>query len=354
LTSTPSWGEEKFMNTIDTKEMHDILTFRDPVKSIARAALARARYVLDKSEKPDAFLARAYPFDSEAQLLLRAATSPIDLNTGAALISIAAAVGPLLFSHSAAAKLFAEGVQVTLGRDPGMFTVPAMSTAPVRWVGDGKMKPVVQSTSEGARVEPKKIAGIAVASAELMAQQSAPELIQAMLAESAGPVLDAAVFTDSPGVPGEQPAGLLYGVAPLAAGAGMMADIGALAGAISPIAGAGKVAIVANWAQLIPLALSSSGSSPDLLLLASGAVPPGTVIAIACNAVVSAMGVPSFETATQATLMMDDAPASGDLLGGGNVSSMFQTNCAAIKMVLESDWATRSPLAAAWIQGVAW
>lgn len=336
----------------------DIPSFRrDPTLSIARAAVAAAR-ARRGSENAIEHAAKTWPFDPDAQLVLRAATAPTDLTNAAALVQIAAAVVPMLTPHSAAAQLFDACLSVPVSREAGIFTVPGLSTAPgVAFVADGAAKPVVQSVSSDARIELKKIAGIAVATAELLAQASTETVVRTMLAESAGAVLDSVVFSNQAGTVA-QPAGLLYGITPLTPDAGtgaksdaMAADLIALGSAIAPVAGSGRIAIIANWAQVLSFLLRLSQSMPNVLVFSSAAVPVGTVIAIATNGIVSAMGVPTFEVSSQSTLSMNNTAVAWP---GGPVHSMWQTDAAAIKMVLGVDWARRSNTAVAWMSGVNW
>ena len=88
------------------------------------------------------------------------------------------------------------------------------------------------------------------------------------------------------------------------------------------------------------------------LVLPSNAVPAGTIIACAANGIVSVMGAPTFESSTQATLQLDNAPVGGAMMTTGPATSLFQTAQIAIKMVLDASWALRSPQAVAWMQNV--
>jgi hypothetical protein len=329
---------------------------RDPILSISRAAMATLRSRLDRSMTADEHAAKAWPFDEDAHLIVRAATSPHTMTDTAALVQIAAAVFPMLEPYSAAAQLFDMGLSVPLGREFGGVTVPGLATVPVAFVAEGDAKPVLQGTSAGARLDPHKVAGITVASTELFAQDPTETFMRAMLAQSLGPVLDAAVFSNAAATPA-QPAGLLNGIAPLTEDPGtgqksdaMVADLAKLAAAIAPVAGASKIAFVGNLAQITAIVTRGGGQNANIIALAA-AVPEGTVIAVAVNAVVSAAGVPEFEISTQATLTMDSAPAA---FPAPPVSSMFQTASVAVKMVAPATWALRSPQGAAWIQNANW
>jgi hypothetical protein len=64
---------------------------RDPVQAIARVGVAAARHRIDRSLSIAEHAAKAWPFDSDVQLILRAATdNTIDMTSGAALIQVGA------------------------------------------------------------------------------------------------------------------------------------------------------------------------------------------------------------------------------------------------------------------------
>jgi hypothetical protein len=297
----------------------------------------------------------------DTQMLVRAATAPIDMVSGAALVQITMAVLPMLQPYSGAAMLFNEGLKVTLTRDSGGVTVPSVPVVPsLKFVAPGAPKPVVQGVSVGARVDPHKIAGITVASGELFQQANIELILQQLLAESAGPTLDAAVFSALPG-DASRPPGLFNGIASLtpATGTGtdaLLADLQTLMRSVAPVVGASRFFYIMNPVQAVS---AQYRTYEDIAprIITSGTVPEKTVIVVAANAVVSAMGVPMFETATHTALHMNDVPlpiVSGGVVASPLVSSMFQTNSIAVKMQLDVSWALRSPQAVAWIQNVVW
>jgi hypothetical protein len=234
--------------------------------------------------------------------------------------------------------------------------VPNLGVANVAFVAEGAPKPAVQGLSSGARLDPFKIAGITPISSELFAQEGIETIMRAMLAESTGPVLDAAVFSNAAAT-SARPAGLLNGIAGLTPDAGtgqksdaMVADLSKLAAAIAPVSGGSKIAIIMAAGQFVAFASRSARDQENLIIIPA-ALAAGTVIAVATNAVVSAMGVPEFETSTQATITMDDAPQPWP---APPVSSMFQTASVAIKMELPVTWARRSATGVAYMTAVNW
>lgn len=328
----------------------------DFAQSIGRAALAHVRARVEKTSPSD-FAARAWPNDNDVQLVLRAASPPLDLTSAAALAQIAFAVLPMLMPFSGAAQLFERGFTVTLGR-AGFVTVPGIkassgaSLSSMQFVADGAYKPVIQGVTTGPQLGPHKIAGICVASEELYSLAVADTLLRALLSESSAPALDAVVFSNLAAT-AAHPAGIMNGITPVtAAVAGadaFITDIKALATAIGPVAGGGTIAYIASPGQVESVRHRMAVLDPRWI--PSAAVPLGTIIAVATNAIVSALGVPEFETNMEATLRMDDAPT--DLMSGPT-QSLWQTASVGVKMVLPATWGVRSPTGVAFIQNANW
>jgi hypothetical protein len=130
-----------------------------------------------------------------------------------------------------------------------------------------------------------------------------------------GPSLDSALFSNAAGVADERPPGLLNGTTPLtpaAAGAkesALVDDLAALATAISVVAGNGGIAVIAAPAQSVAIALRLAQPVP-YALLTSASLPARTVIAIALNAVVSAMASSLTIDASQAAAVDEFSPAA--------------------------------------------
>lgn len=334
---------------------------RDFASAIARAAAAHGLARIDQSHTPAEHAAKMWPHDDAVQLVLRAASPPLDMANATAFAQVTVALLPMLAPYSAAADLFAQALKVTLGRD-GSVVVPNMGPVGVAFVAPGMPKPVLQGASTGSTLNPYKIAGIAVASSELFANPAIEGVLQNLLGESAGPALDAVVFSNQAAT-AAHPAGILNGIAPLTATAGggggndvLLADMKQLATAIAPVLGAGKLALLMHPAQGVALGMRLTRDAPNVVPLISGAIPAGTVIAVAINAIVSSLSPPEFETSSGATLHMDNAPAP--IVDGGAmaapVRSLWQTASIAVKLYYGATWAVRSPQAVAWIQNVNW
>jgi hypothetical protein len=96
------------------------------------------------------------------------------------------------------------------------------------------------------------------------------------------------------------------------------------------------------------------------LVLASSALTTGTVLAIAPNAVASALDpVPRIDRSTEATLHMDTTPGQFSTVGSPNVvsapmRSLFSTDTIGLLLRFEVAWALRNAAGLAWTQSVNW
>ena len=180
-----------------------------------------------------------------------------------------------------------------------------------------------------------------------------------MLLESVGPALDAAMFSVAAG-DDERPAGLMNGIAPLtAASAGdktetIVDDVQALAVAVAPVAGNNQIVLVASPELAVALALRMP-SALTWPVITSSSLAPKTVIAIAANALVSAVdGVPAIEASAFASVHRETVPGEIADIGGvmaRPIGSVFQTDEVALKMRWPISWALRDPRGLAWMNG---
>jgi hypothetical protein len=260
-----------------------------------------------------------------------------------------------------------------LGNGAGAIIIPNVTppnTGVSAFVAEGMPKPVVMGATTGPRLDPHKIAPICVISSELFSQASIETIMQRMLAEVAAVSLDTALFSNAP-ADATRPAGLLNGITPITASTNadlteaMTADIIALGSAIAPVAGGSNIVFVTNMGQALALQLRTYGSFGTYgefgsAVFTSSVIPPGTVIAIAINALVSIFGVPSFETSTQATLHLEGTtplqigtPGSPATVAAPT-QSMFQSANIGIKLNQPVTWALRSPQAVAVVTGTKW
>jgi hypothetical protein len=342
----------------------------NPALSITRAAIATGMTRIDRSKSATEHAQQLWPFDQTAAILTRAATAPLTLG-GTGLLEVATAVLPALVPVSAAAKVFSAGLSLAWD-GAGAIVIPNVTppTGVSAFVAEGMPKPVVMGATTGARLDPHKIAPIVVISSELFAQASIEVIMQRMLSEVAAVSLDSALFSNAP-ADATRPAGLLNGITPITASTNadlteaMTSDVIALGSAIAPVAGGSNILFITNMGQALALQLRTYGSFGTYgefgsAVFTSSVIPPGTVIALAVNALVSIFGPPSFETSTQAVLHLEGTnPSQIGTAGSPPVvaapaQSLFQSANIGIKLLQPTTWALRSPQAVAVINNTKW
>ncbi len=299
--------------------------------------------------------ARDFPDDRVTPLLLRAASTQATLTDPAwagplAATSVLQAVEEVV-SLSAIGRLMRSGsLHVDLGRYAAM-TVPGRATTIAdagNWVGEGGVKPIRQFSVIGPTLRPRKLAVIAVFTRELSEASNIEDVIRTLVTEAAGPAIDAAIFSTFAG-DATRSAGILNGVAPLAAGGtsgfdGCGADLGTLAGDLASRMGGANTIFVASPKQATMMRFFAGAQfAPEVSwVISSAGLPAGTVVALDALSFASTVVAPEFSVTDTAALHLDDAPAAG-LLSGSPVKSMFQIDAIALKMEVFADWAMRAP-----------
>ena len=125
--------------------------------------------------------------------------------------------------------------------------------------------------------------------------------------------LDFAMFDSNAGVPDLRPPGLRHGIAALPASAAadpetaMRADVATVAGAVAPVSSNAPIILVADPVHRMML-LGHRKDLPTDIVLGSSSLPLGVLIAIAPNAVASAMGDVEVEVSDQAAIHMSTTP----------------------------------------------
>jgi hypothetical protein len=331
-----------------------------PATYLFRAAACHARARINKTF-PEQEVKAMFGDDRITGLLLKGATAPATTGSAAWAGALAAqAVDDTIAamtSLSAGADLIARGTRVDM-TGIAQLTVPGRlvnAAAAGAWVPESASIPVrSQSITSGAVLEPRKLAVIATMTSEIAMSSNVEAVTRALLSESAGLALDAAMFSPNAD-DGAHPAGLLHNVTPLTPTAGggvaaMTGDLSALAGALAAAGGGRDAALIVNPAQATSLKLMA-GPRFDVPILASAGVPAKTVVLIEASSLVSGFSaIPEFETSSVALLHMEDA-APADW--GTPMKSMFQADSFALKMILKGTWAMRSPHVAV-VNNVTW
>ena len=190
-------------------------------------------------------------------------------------------------------------------------------------------------------------------------------LASAVLSESVGLALDTALLDDSPG-DATRPAGLRNGISPLTASTttppseALAEDVRELVVAVAGVAGNAPIILVASPAQAVSLKMWMGGN-PIYEVLASSGLAGGVVVAVASNALVSAVDpVPRIDVSRAAVLHMEDVSPlqiSAERTPptvAAPVRSLFQTDTIALRLRLEVSWALRNAGGLAWMQNVIW
>jgi hypothetical protein len=132
----------------------------------------------------------------------------------------------------------------------------------------------------------------------------------------------------------------------------MAGDIGKLVAALAANGGGLNPTFVCAAPQATALKLLA-GPKFDAPVLASAALPNGTVVAVeASSLAVGFDSTPEFSVSRAGTLHMESA-APAPIDGAAPVRDLYQTDCLALKMTLAAAFAMRAPHAA-WIQNVTW
>lgn len=341
-----------------------------PGVHIERAMLASMRAVANGEQRGAVKIAaQAWPGDTITPAILKAASAPADtLTPGWAKELAPNLIGDFIGSlqpMSAAAKLINAALRLTLD---GYATVsmPRRSTAKaatdVAWVGEGQPIPTRQYQLNTVTLGPThKLPLIVVVTRELAEHAAGETVITQMIREDIAASLDASMFSTATGP--NQPDGLLAGVTPLSAASAspdlaeaMYGDLSNIAEAIANNGGSGNVVYIAaaKQAQSAKLRLLT-----DATIWPSAALAAGTVIGIDPGAFVSAFGPdPKIDASKHTSIVMrtDPAPvATGSpAVMGAPLRSLWQTDCVAIRCILDAAWAQRQPGMVQWVQNSNW
>jgi hypothetical protein len=122
-------------------------------------------------------------------------------------------------------------------------------------------------------------------------------------------------------------------------------DMGALADAVSPVAGNGPLVYIASPGRALKIRLRMMREDPKVIVLASNAVI-NDLLCVAPAALVSVAGdQPELEASEGAVLQMDTTPGDPQM---GRTYSMFQMDSIALKTRWPVTWSLRDPRGFAW------
>jgi hypothetical protein len=264
-------------------------------------------------------------------------------------------------SRSADSNVGRSGVAVARRRFEFQRNCPGIALPVGGFVAEGSAIPVQTApTNAGAILTPHKLATITTLSNEMMRNANAETLVRQVLIESTGPSIDKVLFGTNP-ASANGPAGLLNGVTALTPTAGgeksqiIIDNLQAIA--VAPVAANGEIVLVGSPDVAVALRLRLY-QGVEWPVLASAALAPKTVIAIAARAVVSAVeGAPEIDAAQEAELHRETQPTEIVTSAGTiamPVGSIFQRDETALRLRWPISWALRSSTAVAWMTGVNW
>jgi hypothetical protein len=316
---------------------------------------------------------RLWPQDSDTGLIVKAAVTPATItgsgwaNTLAAtaLADFVVSMGPA----SAGAALLARGMQLEFDGAASIMVPGVLAAAGnTSFVQEGAAIPVRALSLAGPTLEPRKFATISVFTREVF-NYSTPtieSIVRTVLAESVALALDTALLDATAG-DATRPAGLRYNIAAVGAASNnpvqleaMKSDIADIAGAVIGVAGNNQIVIVCAPPQALALRMWAGRDFPQFDILASSGLANGIIVAIASNALASAIDpAPKFSVSTEAVVHMETAPTALSATGTPNtvaapMRSLYQTDALGLRMIFNVAWALRNSGGLAWMSGVTW
>lgn len=316
------------------------------VKSCILRALMRPGETLDAAWRNR--------FVSRAATNLATTSAPAwagQLSSSDFLAFLASEPGPRLLP-----QLLALGLSAPLIGGFGSVPYRSDTTIGGAWVGEGGALPVEQFALAALPMQRRKVGGLSVLSLELIQTPGSEGVVGSLLREDIGRIIDRTLIGTDP-ASAVQPAGILYGVTPIAAGTSPIADLQAIASAV--LTGGGKaLTLIMNPVQA--LGLADLARLPPIL--ESYEVPPGRVIGLDAGSFVGLVERVSLDVSDEALLVMrDDAgqvvgdpsppPALTDV--GTPVRSLWQTAARGLRVLADADWALPAGRVA-YVDSVAW
>jgi hypothetical protein len=328
------------------------------IRGICALLCARAEPTL----YPDEIVVRNWPDDRDAQLIVKAAVAPATMTTTAWAQSLAStALTDLILSlgpASAGSQLLKRGMQLSFARSASII-VPAIVAAAssVGFVGEGMPIPVrALSFDTSLTLSLPKFATISVFTREIFTHSvpTIEALVSAILTESLSLALDTALLDTTAG-DAVRPPGLRNGIAAVGTAStttpkseAMADDVEMLIGAVASIAGGNPIIFITNPVQAAALRIRGRTIFPYEIFPTS-ALAPGVVVAIATNAVASALDAePSLETSAEGTIVMDTSPTALSTVGTPNTvaaptRSLYQTDTLSLRLRFGVSWGLRNP-----------
>jgi len=274
----------------------------------------------------------------------------------------------LLAPVSVYAQLAALGSRWTYTK--GKVHVPARNGTPTLagdFVAENAPIPVRKASFRSTALGPKKLAVISAFSAEVSSGTGGEmeDTIKDAMLEDSAVLLDTRLLDDQP-ASDVRPAGLLNG-ATVTPSADMATDLRAALAPILTAGGGRKLVWLVNPLQALSLCTVTNGSGGLLYpnaderlplggVIVSPNVPDGTLIVLdAFDFATAADAVPQFRVSEEGVLHMDNDPDPlVDTTMASPITSLFQMDLLAVRMVQQLNWAMRRPDMVSAITGIAW
>ena len=297
---------------------------RDPIPPgnlLSRYITAYAKAFVGRTTVPEV-ASEWWPDDRGLGTLVKAASTPAQLGQAGWAAELGQRVVndtlSVLFPASAGAALFQLAPSLTFGNEASI-AVPGLAVGTIgktsAFVAERQPIPVFQPTATNALLLPYKLAGIMVATREMIESSNAENLLTDLIRQSFGRALDEVLVDGNP-VSALRPAGLRNGIAALTASAGsdawtaFVADVSKLTDAVSAVAGNSPIAFIGSAGRKVRAQiLGIDEGLPSVEVFGSNAVI-NDFLCVATAALVSVIGVPEVEVNKVATVTLDDAPAA--------------------------------------------
>jgi Phage capsid family len=340
-----------------------------PSDALIRLACAKLLSRVERRDVEDV-AAEMWVDDDVLPILLKAATAPASTVTSGWAESLAqtsvqdffVSMGP----SSAGALLLSRGLQFTFGPTANIIVPGILSASSnTAFVEQGKPIPVRELSATAATLlGPRKFSTICAFTREVLIASTIESIVRTVLTESVSLSLDAALLDANAGS-ATRPAGLRNGIGATAESANtdlreaMLEDLESILTIVAAVAGNNPIIVVADPARARRMKLRLANVvDPGFEIMASAALGAAEVVAIASNALASAVDpVPRIETGLQGALVMNSTAAevvdSGSTVGAP-VRSLWQTDSVGLRLILEVNWGLRSSSALAWCEDVIW
>jgi hypothetical protein len=331
-----------------------------PSDTVVRDIVTAARTRLGVATAPSDGTLRTRGASTPAQTSVTGWAADLAFTTVADLVVGDVALGPVV----AAQELFRRALQLKFGHFAAI-TVPTIvnSASGIGFIAEDQAIPVRRYLFQGAKLTPQKLPIAVAISNEMYLTPNAGLYVRTGMSEGLAADLDPILLDTNPAT-AIRPAGLRAGVAGLTPTAGggdaaLVADFTALITAIKPVAGS-QIAVVCSPDNFLKLTMRPQSNFPYPFLESSG-LPAKTVLAVATNALAVAFGdEPTFKISDSATFHMEDTTPQ-QLVAAGTPpvvaapqTSLFQTDSLGLRLILPMSWCLRVAGAVAWVSGTTW